>query len=51
MVMVACLQNWNMFLDLVLTRLFTNQVVFDGIKFSFDLIQKYNGMSNTKITS
>jgi len=32
-------------------RLFTNQVVFGGIKFSFDLIQKHNGMSNTKITS
>jgi len=32
-------------------RLFTNQVVFDGIKFFFNLIQKYNGMSNTKLTS
>jgi hypothetical protein len=36
--MVACWQSWNMFLEWVLTRLFTNHVVFDGIKFSFDSI-------------
>jgi hypothetical protein len=33
--MVACLQSWNMFLDSVLMKLFTNQVVFDGTMFSF----------------
>jgi hypothetical protein len=32
-------------------RLFSNQVVFDGINFSFDSMQKHNGMSNTNITS
>jgi hypothetical protein len=35
-----CFQSQNMLLDWVETGLFTNEVMFDGMKFSFNLIQE-----------